>query len=376
MHVADITMFYTPQSGGVRTYLAAKHHALSATPGVRHSILVPDAVAAEDEGIHTVPALPIPFGHGYRFPLRTEPWRKRLVELRPDVIEAGDPYRLPWAALAAGDKLGVPVVGFYHSDLTRLVRMRFGHAAGRFADRYVRRLYPHFDLTLAPSRVMADYLDSAGIPRVVVQPLGVDTERFHPRRRDATVRRDLGLPDRTRLLIFAGRSAREKNIPLLLETLGRLGAPYHLLLVGPGMPVHGLPSNVTTLAGYHDGAVLARWLASADAFIHAGTQETFGLVVLEAMASGLPVIGTTFGAVAELVTPSTGILSERASARALAEATETLFSLDPVAMGHIARARVAANRSWDIIFRQLFAHYARLIEAGAPLELAPAHYAR
>jgi alpha-1,6-mannosyltransferase len=376
MHIADITMFYAPQSGGVRTYLSAKHRTLAATPGLQHSIVVPGAMHAEGAGIHTVPALPIPFGHGYRLPLRADPWSNRLVQLHPDVIEAGDPYRLAWAALAAGERLGVPVVGFYHSDLPRLVRVRFGRAAGRAAERYVRRLYAHFDLTLAPSRVTAEYLESLGIPRVAVQPLGVDTRRFHPRRGDGSVRRELGLCDSTRLLIFAGRSAREKNIPLLLDTLRCLGAPYHLLLIGPGMPVHDLPSNVSVRACYHDDAVLARWLASADAFIHAGAQETFGLVVLEAMASGVPVIGTAFGAVAELVGPGTGILAGQASARALAEAAESMFSLDWHAMGRFARAQVETHWSWEHVFDQLTAHYARLIMAGAPLELTPAHYAR
>jgi alpha-1,6-mannosyltransferase len=244
------------------------------------------------------------------------------------------------------------------------------------AERYVRRLYPRFDLTLTPSRVMADYLESIGIPRVAVQPLGVDTELFHPRRRDSDVRRELGLSNSTRLLIFAGRGAREKNITLLLETLRRLGPRYHLLLIGPGMPSHELPSNVTVYPYYYDGSVLARWLASADAFIHAGAQETFGLVILEAMASGIPVIGVNAGAVAELVTPGTGILADQASARSLAEATEYLFPLDLRAIGRLARARVEAQWSWDSVFRRLLAHYARVMKAGAPLELNTAHYAR
>ncbi|MBK8163543.1 MAG: glycosyltransferase family 1 protein [Gammaproteobacteria bacterium] len=376
MHITDITMFYAPQSGGVRTYLTAKHRALTAMPGVRHSIVVPGAADGEADGIHTVAAPPIPYGNGYRCPLRTGAWRRRLERLRPDVIEAGDPYRLAWAALAAGDRLGVPVVGFYHSDLPRLVGARFGDAWGGLAAAYVRRLYARFDLTLAPSRVMADYLESLGVPRVAVQPLGVDTTLFHPAKRDAGLRRELGLSGRTRLLVFAGRGAREKNIPVLLETLQRLGPHYHLLLIGPGMPVRDIPANVTVCPRYHDGAALSRWLASADAFIHAGAQETFGLVVLEAMASGLPVIGVNAGAVAELVAPGTGLLAQRADAPALAEAVEYLSALDLAAMGRLARARIEAHWSWDCVFRQLLARYAGLIRSGAPRALAPAHYAR
>ncbi|MCC6208482.1 MAG: glycosyltransferase family 1 protein [Gammaproteobacteria bacterium] len=375
MHITDITMFYAPQSGGVRTYLTAKHRALAAMPGVCHSIVVPGATNSAQDGVHSVAAPPIPFGRGYRFPLRTRPWRERLERLRPDVIEAGDPYRLPWAALAAGERLGVPVVGFYHSDLPRLIRARFGDAWGGLAERYVKRLYPRFDLTLAPSRVMADYLESLGVPRVAVQPLGVDTALFHPSRSDPNVRSELGLPETTRLLVFAGRGAREKNIPLLFDTLRRLGPRYHLLLIGPGMPTQDIPANVTVYPYYFDGLAVSRWLASADAFIHGGAQETFGLVVLEAMASGLPVIGINAGAVAELVTPGSGMLAERASARSLAEATEYLFMLDARAIGRLARTRVETDRGWDSVFRQMLVRYASLIRNSAPLTLTPAHYA-
>ena len=70
MHIADITMFYAPASGGVRTYLDAKHHRLDAIQGVRHSLLIPGASAQHADGIYQVPAPPLPFGNGYRFPVR------------------------------------------------------------------------------------------------------------------------------------------------------------------------------------------------------------------------------------------------------------------------------------------------------------------
>ena len=101
MHIADITMFYAPASGGVRTYLDAKHHRLCTRPGIRHSVLIPGAVLSEKDGIYTVPAPALPFGKGYRFPLRLAPWRNVLQVLQPDLIEVGDPYLTAWAALDA-----------------------------------------------------------------------------------------------------------------------------------------------------------------------------------------------------------------------------------------------------------------------------------
>lgn len=73
MHIADITMFYAPASGGVRTYLDAKHRRLDAMHGVRHSLLIPGASAQHADGIYQVPAPPLPFGKGYRFPVRLAP---------------------------------------------------------------------------------------------------------------------------------------------------------------------------------------------------------------------------------------------------------------------------------------------------------------
>jgi alpha-1,6-mannosyltransferase len=103
MHLCDLTMFYAPHSGGVRRYLDAKHDWLARHTLVRHTLLTPGpyrGLLAPHQ--HTLRAPPLPFSDGYRFPLRTRPWVKHLLELSPDLIEAGDPYRLGWAALQAG----------------------------------------------------------------------------------------------------------------------------------------------------------------------------------------------------------------------------------------------------------------------------------
>ena len=287
MHVADITMFYAKESGGVRRYLTAKRRWLQHHARYCHSLLVP--------GAHDTPAVPgdiinlrsprIACTNGYRLPLRPGRWHATLRALQPDLIEVGDPYHLAWVALDAGQRLGIPVVGFYHSDLPRLVHMRLGRSAGRLAARYVRSLYRHFDCVLAPSAVMVRQLQSMDIAQAVQQPLGVDTRCFAPQRRDPWLRRQLGLTPETRLLVYVGRFAREKNLPLLFAAMRRLGRPYHLLLVGSGVD---LPAqrNVTCWPYQSDAAALARVIASCDALVHPGHQETFGLIVLEAMACG------------------------------------------------------------------------------------------
>jgi len=363
MHIADITMFYAPASGGVRTYLDAKRRWLRHQPMLHHSLLLPAAREAHPDERWFLPTPPLPLGHGYRFPLRREPWVARLVALEPDVIEAEDPYILPWAALEAGRRLQVPVVGFYHSDLPRLAGSRAGHWSNRLLNRYVQVLYRRFDRVLAPSRVMARKLRALGVDRVRYQPLGVDTERFHPRNRDPRLRESLGLKDDTRLLVFAGRGAREKNLPILLAAMQILGRGFHLHLVGSHMP-RRLPDNVSRTRGFLAADEVARWLATADALVHAGDRETFGLVVLEAMASGTPVVGVRGGAIPELVAPGTGLLAEPLSPASMARTTRALFADGWHGMGRLARTHAVKHHAWDQVLPQLLDHYHEL--AGIP----------
>ncbi|RUR33580.1 glycosyltransferase family 4 protein [Vreelandella nanhaiensis] len=356
MHIADVTMFHAPSSGGVRTYLQAKHRVMSRYPDFRASLLVPGAERDSLGDLHTLPAPRLPLGQGYRFPVRRAPWHQTLVDLKPDLIEAGDPYVTAWAALSAGQQLGVPVVGFYHSDLPRLMGDRFGKQVCKRLERYVVDLYSRFDSVLAPSQALANQLIEWGVVNVRVQPLGVDLERFHPSAHDPLLRSSLGIAPDKRLLIFVGRYSREKNIDVLLATMRQLGDDYHLLLIGPGMP-RQVPDNVTVINRCCNAHEVARALSSSDAFLHAGTRETFGLVAQEAMACGIPVIAANTGALAENVPLGGGILCEPLDPSAMADACRALFRRDIAASGHYARRHVERNFNWDKVIRDLMDHY-------------------
>lgn len=362
LHIADMTMFYAPASGGVRTYLEAKHRRLRLYPDVQHCMLVPGRDYGHAGGIYQVPAPRLPFARGHRIPLRRTPWRDMLQALRPDLIEVGDPYVPAWAALDAGRQLDIPVIGFYHSDLPLLASNRFGHWLGASLEPYVARLYQRFDRVLAPSEVMARKLEALGIRELYVQPLGVDLETFHPRRRDPQLRQRLGLDDDTRLLVYAGRGSREKHLDVLLAALRQLGRPYHLLLVGSDMP-RRVPENVSVIGRFCPAEEVARLMASADALLHAGTQETFGLIVLEAMASGIPVVAARAGALPELVPEQAGRLCAPLDAADMARAVRELFEADVQALGQRARAHVEAHHAWDAVVAGLLAHYLALTGA-------------
>jgi alpha-1,6-mannosyltransferase len=376
MHILDTTLFYAPHSGGVKRYLHEKRRCLTQMDGISHTLLVPgprDALIAG--GIATLACPRLPGRAGYRWPLRRKAWRDALLTLAPDVIEVGDPYLPAVASIEAAARMGIPALAFAHSDLPRLLGRYLGRSGVRGAEAWLRRLYARFDAVLAPSRVIAARLAAAGIANIEVQPLGVDAEAFHPARADADLRAELGLPARARLLLFAGRLAAEKNIPMLRAAVGRLGAPYHLLLVG-GATARRLDAHTTVLPYEPDTARLARLYASCDALLHAGTQETFGMVVLEAFACARPVVAVPAGALPELVDAEVGVLARAVTAEALAEAITALYACDRGALGAAARARVERDYAWPRVIAQQLALYRALRQspriataaaAGAPL---------
>lgn len=368
MHIVDTTVFFAPHSGGVKRYLLTKQRFLATQPNVRHTIVVPGPKKspASPSGLIEVASPLIPFGGGYRIPLGTRAWCNALCALQPSVIEVGDPYHVAWAALDAADRLAVPAVAFVHSDLSRLASARFGTLAGAAVDSYLRHLYRRFDLVMAPSQSVAARLNSIGVEHAVVQPLGVDTATFHPSRRDPSLRSELGLSSDTRLLIYAGRISPEKRVPVLRRAVERLGRPYHLLIVG-GDTRRRLSSGVTLLAYEQDTTRLARLLASCDALVHAGDQETFGLVFLEMMACGRPVIGVHAGAVPEIIDSAVGRTAAPGSADSLAQAIQALYESDIKQLGAQARQRVERQYSWDRTLTLQLGRYANLVRRNAPL---------
>ena len=362
MHLVDATLFYSPTSGGVKRYLSAKHTWLAAHTSWEHTIVVPGREThIERGGVCTLSGYPVPWTFNYRLPLNPRRWTRLLDALEPTLIEAGDVFHPAWAAWLVAQRRGIPVVGFYHSNLPQLMggRLRGSEPVLR---RYVQWLYEHFDLLFAPSRVMCEYLRSLGLTQVVHQPLGVDAEVFNPARRTNTLRKRLGLPSRARVLVFAGRFAEEKNLPVLFQAFARLGRPYHLLLIGGGRRSRPA-ANVTMMPYRRDSFELAQWIASADALVHAGTKETFGLVILEAMACGRPVVAARAGAFPEVVDEAVGALAEPHSAAGMAEAIASLYERDLDAVGAAARARVLQHFTWNRAFNTQIAAYAALVGA-------------
>lgn len=360
--LVDTTMLYAPRSGGVKRYILSKKAWIEANrPGVSHSLIVPGARhKARADGIVQLRATKLPFGDGYRWPSSVKRWSAWVAAMKPSIIEAGDPYTPGQGALEAGQRVGCPVVGFCHSDPAGLAALHFGEWAKKPVEKRWAKLFSQFDRVVSPSRFIARRLEEAGVNNIVIRPLGVEIDTFRPDRRDRQwLLKQLGLGDDARLLCFAGRPAKEKNVDVLIEAVQKLGAPYHLVLVGAGA---GMPEEdrVISMPYESDPKAVAKIIASCDAFVHANDKEPFGLIVLEAMACGRPVVGVNAGGVAETVDESVGQLAASADADDYAQAVEALFARDIEAIGRAAREKAVSQFAWNRVFEDLCMVYGEL----------------
>jgi alpha-1,6-mannosyltransferase len=192
---------------------------------------------------------------------------------------------------------------------------------------------------------------------------------FHPARASVLWRNSLKLPAGTRLLIYAGRFAPEKHLDVLASAVRQLGAPYRLLALGAG-PTPPSGERVSTMPFVGDAVRLATMLASADAFVHAGDQETFGLSVLEALACGTPVVARAAEGLAELVDDRVGVPVFDGRADSFAQAIRALFERPRSHRAAAARRRAQAY-DWEGLMPSLLGQYERLLQQSLPVNRAP-----
>jgi len=319
-HLVDITMFWSASGGGVARYVRSKRQWLQRNSNWRHTIIAPGPSTAETVGI----AAPfLPFSGGYRFPMGRSAAARALVQQQPDLIEVGDPYRFAWSALDAGQHLSIPVVAFYHSNIDALTDHRLSRALRPAVRRYLRHLYGHYDAVFAASHWSADTLRDLELNNVVLQAHGVDCEVFHPHCRDHLWKPEIGCAESDVVLLYAGRFAPEKNLEQLVGAVNALGDPYVFVCIGDG-PRPPAGARVRVLPYHSKPDTLARALASADLFVHAGDQETFGLGPLEALACGTPVVVRARGGLTDLIDGRAAVGVERDGPAALAEAIAAL----------------------------------------------------
>lgn len=377
--ILDITKYFGDATGGIRTYLLSKAAYVQQQAGLRQVLVVPGEADAlgEERGVrcYRLRGPRIPFDKSYRFLLATRTTRRILEHERPDVIEVGSPWFVPWVTRRANRSLQAPMVWFYHTHFPAIIDpgltpSRWRNAAAHAAWGYVRTLASLYRAVLVTSESVARALEREGVERVYRVSLGVDLDRFHPARRArlAETRRRFGLPDAP-LAIFVGRFAGEKQIETVLTAWHEIArrTDAWLVLVGAGpreaeLRARAEGRQVRWVPYQRDREALADLLAAADLYVAPGPAETFGLSALEGMASGLPVLSVDAGGVADRVRESgAGALYAPGDPAACAEAAITLLRGDPAALGRSARAFAERHHGYRQAFDGIVAVYREVL---------------
>lgn len=231
---------------------------------------------------------------------------RRFDAERPDLVHLATPGPLAWSALAAARARGIAVTSDFRTNFHQYAgHYGLGFLSGA-AMGLMRRFHNLTDLTFAPTRATESALAAAGVQRLARVGRGVDTVRFDPSKRSASLRASWGVTDATSVLIAVGRVAAEKNIELALEAWQAAATALpgtRLVVVGDGPARERLARRhpEVRFVGALRGDALTAHYASADGFLFPSLTDTFGNVVLEALASGLPVVAFDTAAAAEYV---------------------------------------------------------------------------
>jgi len=297
-------------------------------------------------------------------------WR-RIEAFRPDLIHIATEATLGLAMLLKARKGPFPIVSSYHTNFSQYIRHYYAGFLEERIWQYLRWFHNECLRTYCPSRMTREDLTRRGFQNVEVWPRGVDTSLYHPRRRCPQLRKQLGSDNSAPLAVYVGRLAKEKNLPQLLRVFARLRERVpnaQLMLVGDG-PIRGRierdkPPGVLCV-GYKRGEELATHYASADFFWFPSLTETFGNVVIEALSSGLPVVGFRAGGVPHSVHHGeNGLLAEREDEDQFLQHAETLCRDDALRrrMSEAAWA-YALTQTWEHIFGGLFASYQAVLNS-------------
>lgn len=332
--------------------------------------------------IARVPAVDLPMINSLPIGVPLPRVYKEIRDFQPDVVHLASPFVLGGAGVFAARALHIPCVAVYQTDVPGYTDHYNLKALHKMSWRWVRTMHNNSTLTLAPSSVTIEELEWNDVRNVHHWGRGVDTERFHPSKRDEQLRAEWlaagaakrgGAIDPTqraggrRIVGFVGRLAAEKSVDLLAALDGR--DDVQLVIVGDGPDRAELERLMPTavFAGALYGEELAIAFASLDVFVHAGAHETFCQAIQEAQASGLPTIGPRAGGPIDLIDDGhTGFLLNPATfARDLPSAIDHIISSDANlgAFGAASLARVQ-DRTWPALCEQLMGYYEQAILAG------------
>ena len=360
LHVGIVTETYPPEVNGVANTVSRYVQGLSER-GHRVSLVRPRQHARDlGQGALLVPGLPLPGYQGLRMGLPAAAClRAHWQAQRPDVLYIATEGLLGRSAMQVAGEMNIPVMSGFHTNFHTYSRhYRIGFLKGAIYA-YLRKLHNRGACTVVPTQQLCAELKGHGFANVQVSPRGVDCTLFTPARRDEGLRRKWGAGERERVVLYVGRLAAEKNLPLAIETfraMQRHDPHLRLVMVGDG-PLHrrlAAEHRDIMFTGTQRGETLAACYASADIFLFPSESETYGNVTLEAMASALAVVAFDYAAASNLISHGrNGLLAPLGEHAGFIETACELVSgqRDVETLRSQARKR-ALSQSWERVLDQ------------------------
>ncbi|WP_117148799.1 glycosyltransferase family 4 protein [Paraliobacillus zengyii] len=368
MKIVIVTETFLPSIDGVVTRLTA---AIKHLRQQNHEVVViaPDLGVYEYEGaiVEGLKATTMPF---YRYRPFALPQRKVKTLLRkhdPDLVHVVNPALVGATGVYYAKKLGYPLIASYHTHVPKyLDYYKLYKPMKPIFWSYARKLHNMADINLCTSKAIQDELVEKNFHNVHLWKRGVDIDKFHPSYGDKSMRQRLsnGLEDK-KLLVFVGRLAAEKEIHKLKPLLDTRD-DVCLAIVGDGpareMLERTFEETHTVFTGFMQGEELSTAFASADALIFPSVTETLGLVILEAMATGLPIIAAKSGPTMEQITDGqTGFLFENENIDSLITAISKLDNEETYKQLRHNTRKEAEKFSWTEPSQQLVDFYDELL---------------
>ncbi len=373
MRVAVYTETFLPKIDGIVRVACMTLEALQ-RHGIEAVIVAPEQGVREYMGAKVigVPCIKNPVYPEGRIAFPNPITYRQIKAFRPDLMHCFHPIVVGMAGLLFGKRLGVPVLSSFHLDIAHMASFYGMHLLGAILKRTVTWGFNQSNYSLAPSKLVQKQMLADGVKNVGWWRRGVDAVSFHPSNFDPAVRSEMsnGHPEDT-LLLYVGRLAPEKQIEQLKIVLESV-PNTRLALVGGGphreaLEKHfaGLPVN---FVGYRSGKALARAYASADIFVFPSAFESFGLVILESLASGVPVVSSRVGGAQDMISEGqSGYTFEVGDTQALVKGVQDILATpDRLPQMRIAARQQAERQSWPVIMDELVDCYRAIIEKCPP----------
>ena len=373
MRIAIFTETFLPKVDGIVVKVCRLLEHLEARG---HSALVfaPSGSPKSHAGAKVISyrSLPVPFYPELNI---SPPWAivdLKLREFKPDLIHLVNPVSLGLAGLRAAKLYQIPVIASYHTDVPGFAEhWNLGFLSNSIY-RYARWIHNRVDLNVCPSEFTRRQLYDHNFERIEIWRGGVDIELYSPAKRSEELRNFLtgNQPERP-LLLYVGRISPEKRIDRIYPILKEF-PEVRLAIIGDGPSRTDLERKFagtnTVFTGYLKGEGLASAYASGDIFAFTGDKETFGNVVVEAMASGLPVLAPNSGGVTDLVIDQyNGRLYDPYSPGHIVESARPMIKDISLARQYGKSGRkLAEGRTWEITLDELLSHYRNVIDLDRP----------